>query len=61
MTGAELAARRTAAAALLGDFRRECETAPLTAPPPMLTWALRLASALSALLDATDETGRTTP
>jgi hypothetical protein len=50
VTGAELAARRTAAAAVLGDFRAACASAPVTSPPPMGTWALRLASALGDLL-----------
>ena len=48
---AELAARRTAAAAVLADFRRDLASAPRTSPPPMATWALRLADVLGQLLD----------
>jgi hypothetical protein len=50
VSGAELAARRTAAAAVLGDFRAACASAPVTSPPPMGSWALRLASSLGDLL-----------
>jgi hypothetical protein len=50
--GAELHARRTAAAAVLADFNRELHTAPLSSPPPMGTWALRLSWALESLLES---------
>jgi hypothetical protein len=52
--GAELAARRTAAAAVLGDFRRALDTAPLAEPPPMTEWALRLSAELDGLLAGLD-------
>jgi hypothetical protein len=52
-SAAELAARRTAAAAVLADFRTDLASAPLTSPPPMTTWALRLASVLGDVLAAT--------
>ena len=52
---AELAARRTAAAAVLADFRADLPSAPLTSPPPMASWALRLASALGDVLDGQDD------
>jgi hypothetical protein len=55
---AELAARRTAAEAVLADFRADLASAPLTSPPPMGTWALRLATALGDLLA---ELSRTEP
>lgn len=51
MTGAEAAARRTAATAVLADFRRELDTAPSSSPPGR-EWMLRLAEALSSLLEA---------
>jgi hypothetical protein len=47
---AELAARATAAEAVLADFRADLASAPLTSPPPMTTWALRLSGALNDLL-----------
>ncbi|HET9969810.1 MAG TPA: hypothetical protein VFQ68_16365 [Streptosporangiaceae bacterium] len=47
---AELAARRTAAAAVLGDYRAALASAPLTQPPGR-EWMLRLADALGMLLD----------
>jgi hypothetical protein len=48
---AELAARRTAAAAVLADYRAAAASAPLSRPPGP-EWTLRLASMLSLLLDA---------
>jgi hypothetical protein len=51
---AELAARRTAAAAVLGDYRAELASAPLTRPPGR-EWMLRLASVLGDLLAALGE------
>jgi hypothetical protein len=54
MTGAELAARRTAAAALVADFRAEAARHPLTRPPDG-SWALRLALAVDQLLEVTDD------
>ena len=50
MNGAELAARVTAAQACLDDFRADLASAPLLAPPPMATWALRLATELGDVL-----------
>ncbi len=50
---AELAARRTAAAAVLADYRAAVASAPLTKPPGR-EWMLRLASVLGDLLDALD-------
>lgn len=54
MSGAELAARRTAAAAALGDFRRAV-LAGLAggADPDWASWAHRLGCELSALIDMT--------
>jgi hypothetical protein len=51
--GAELAARITAASAVLGDFRRaEAADADWNGPAmPWATWADRLASMLGAVLD----------
>ena len=54
---AELAARRTAAAAVLADYRAAVASAPLTNPPGR-EWMLRLASVLGDLLDAHDEDAR---
>jgi hypothetical protein len=51
-SAAEVAARRTAAAAVLADFRADLRAAPLTSPPPMTIWALRLASVLGDVLAA---------
>jgi hypothetical protein len=34
-------------AAELADFRADLASAPLTSPPPMAQWALRLASVLA--------------
>jgi hypothetical protein len=48
---ADLAARRTAAAAVLADYRRELLSAPLTRPPGR-EWMLRLATELESLLEA---------
>jgi hypothetical protein len=48
---AELNARRTAAAAVLGDYKAALASAPLTSPPGR-EWTLRLASVLGGLLDA---------
>jgi hypothetical protein len=50
---AELAARRTAAAAVLADYRRELHSAPLSKPPGR-EWMLRLADVLGDLLAALD-------
>ena len=54
---AELNARRTAAAAVLGDYRAAVASAPLTNPPGR-EWMLRLASVLGDLLAAHDEDAR---
>lgn len=51
---AELAARRTTAAAVLADYRAELASAPLTKPPGR-EWMLRLADALGLLLDGLAE------
>lgn len=56
---AELAARRTAAAAVLGDFRRADAAffghSPRTAPKPNYSdWAARLATELASLLRRLD-------
>lgn len=48
---AELAARRTAAAAVLADYRAAMASAPLSKPPGR-EWMLRLASVLDDLLTA---------
>jgi hypothetical protein len=48
---AELEARRTAAAAVLADYRRELNSAPLSRPPGR-EWMLRLADVLGDLLAA---------
>jgi len=53
VTGAELAARRTAASALRADFKRESyayamENGPV---PDWVTWAQRLSLALAGLLE----------
>lgn len=50
----ELGARRTAAAAVLADYRAELASAPL-ARPPGREWMLRLASVLGDLLAALGE------
>jgi hypothetical protein len=50
MSGAELAARRTAAAAVLADYRAALHSAPLSRPPGR-EWMLRLADALGGVLD----------
>ncbi len=52
---AEQEARVTAARAILGDFRSACRQAPLSTPPRMGEWALRLASALGTVLDSLDD------
>jgi hypothetical protein len=57
MTGAELAARRTAAAAVLANYQREV-TASLRTPGTGLEWEIwagRLASTVGQLLDITGE------
>jgi hypothetical protein len=54
---AELDARRRAAAAVLADYRRELESAPLSRPPGR-EWMLRLADVLGDLLDTLDQAGR---
>jgi hypothetical protein len=46
---AELEARRTAAAAVLADYRAELASAPISRPPGR-EWMLRLADALGGLL-----------
>ena len=53
---AELA-RRTAAAAVLADYRAALASAPLSSPPGR-EWMLRLASVLEDLLAAHDEDAR---
>ncbi len=53
----DLAARRAAAAAVLADFTTAIKTAPLTKPPNMFTWAMRLRDTLAAVLDALDQAG----
>jgi hypothetical protein len=64
---AELAARRTAAAAVLGDFRRETDkyiddTARTIPRPDMGMWAWRLASELGSVLQRLEaEDGEATP
>ena len=50
---AELSARRTAAAAVLADYRAALASAPLTSPPSR-EWMLRLADALGMVLDGLD-------
>lgn len=50
---AELDARRTAAAAVLGDYKAAMTSAPLSQPPGR-EWMLRLASVLGDLLAALD-------
>jgi hypothetical protein len=50
---AELNARRTAAAAVLGDYKAELASAPVTSPPGR-EWMLRLASVLEDLLAVLD-------
>ena len=50
----ELNARIIAAAAVLGDYKAELASAPLTRPPGR-EWMLRLASVLGDLLDALDD------
>jgi hypothetical protein len=50
---ADLNAARTAAAAVLGDYRAAVASAPLTAPPGR-EWMLRLASVLGTLLAELD-------
>ena len=63
MTGAELAARITAAAAVLGDFRRaEVADADWNGQAmPWATWADRLASMLGAVLDVASQAPALTP
>jgi hypothetical protein len=48
-----MAARITAATAVLADFRRELAAAP-AASSPGREWMFRLADALAALLDGLD-------
>jgi hypothetical protein len=57
VTGAEAAARRTAAVAVLGDFHRTVrEWIDMGAPAPEWpSWAYRLASAVESLLGLGDE------
>ncbi len=59
---AELAARRTAAAAVLADFRHESDAciddpALSTAQPDYTKWAYRLAAELASLLRRLDDEG----
>jgi hypothetical protein len=54
---AELAARVTAAEAVLADFRAALASAPLTSPPPMGFYAFRLADLLGDLLAELDAPG----
>jgi hypothetical protein len=56
---AELNARRTAAAAVLADYRAAVASAPL-AKPPGREWMLRLASVLDELLAGLDGLGSAT-
>lgn len=59
----ELAARATAAAAVLADFNRELHTAPLSNPPGR-EWMLKLARALESVLSEigdADLSGRAQP
>jgi len=51
---AELNARRTAAEAVLGDYKAAVASAPVTSPPGR-EWMLRLASVLGGLLGALDD------
>jgi hypothetical protein len=51
---AELNARRTAAAAVLGDYQAAVASAPLGSPPGR-EWMLRLASVLGDLLAALEQ------
>ncbi len=51
---AELNARIVAAAAVLGDYKAEAASAPVTRPPGR-EWMLRLASVLENLLDALND------
>jgi hypothetical protein len=51
LLSAELNARRTAAAAVLGDYKAALASAPLSSPPGR-EWMLRLASVLEDLLAA---------
>jgi hypothetical protein len=55
---AELAARRTAAAALLAEFERDDEAADNAA---RAVWAGRLAAMLASVLGALDAADRNTP
>jgi hypothetical protein len=54
---AELNARRTAAAAVLGDYKAALASAPLGSPPGR-EWMLRLASVVSDLLAVLDDPGQ---
>jgi hypothetical protein len=51
-----MAARRTAAAAVLADYRTAVASAPLTRPPGR-EWMFRLADALGGVLDQADAEG----
>jgi hypothetical protein len=53
VTGAEMAARRTAAAAVVADFRAELARHPLSRPPDG-SWAFRLAEEVGSLLGQPD-------
>jgi hypothetical protein len=57
---AELNARRTAAAAVLGDYKAALASAPLSSPPGR-EWMLRLASVLEDLLAALGDRDRRRP
>jgi hypothetical protein len=53
VTGAEMAARRIAAAAVVADFRAELARHPLSRPPDG-SWAFRLAEEVVSLLGQPD-------
>lgn len=57
---AELNARRTAAVAVLADFKHALQSAPLSKPPGR-EWMFRLADVLDDLLDALDQAGTRAP
>jgi hypothetical protein len=66
MSGAELAARRTAAAAVLGDFRRAADKfiddTTRTAPRPDYSmWAFRLSSELASVLQQLEAEATSAP
>jgi hypothetical protein len=57
----DLEARHIAASAVLDDFRSDLAGAPLTSPPPMATYAFRLASVLGDVLAAVSRETATPP